>query len=79
MLIRRARWATGSNDLIRKKGFDVRSYGTGSHVKLPGTAIDKPNVYPFGKPYRQIYEDLVKKDENLCVARVYSCFLLTVE
>lgn len=53
----------------RKKGFDVCSYGTGSQVKLPGTAPDRPNVYSFGKPYRQIYEDLAQKDESLCVVQ----------
>ena len=47
-------------------GMDVCSYGVGQHVKLPGAARDCPNVYPFGTPYRAIYEDLKGKDAELC-------------
>jgi hypothetical protein len=43
----------------------VRSYGVGQHVKLPGASKDTPNVYPFGTPYREIYEDLKSKDAAL--------------
>uniref|UniRef100_A0A3P8Y9I8 RNA polymerase II subunit A C-terminal domain phosphatase SSU72 n=1 Tax=Esox lucius TaxID=8010 RepID=A0A3P8Y9I8_ESOLU len=48
-----------------KRGFDVRSFGTGSHVKLPGPAPDKPNVYDFKTTYEQMYNDLVRKDKEL--------------
>ena len=47
-----------------KKGFDVKSFGTGTQVKLPGKAADCPNVYPFNVSYEEIYEDLRKKDQN---------------
>lgn len=43
----------------------MRSYGVGQHVKLPGASKDSPNVYVFGTPYRQIYEDLKGKDPAL--------------
>lgn len=50
---------------LAKKGFHVRSYGTGDKVKLPGTAADKPNVYEFGATYDEIYNDLKEKDKSL--------------
>ncbi len=51
-----------------KKGYWVKSYGTGSVVKLPGKAANQPNVYPFGTTYESMYEDLMKKDPHLYLA-----------
>eukprot|EP00096_Caligus_rogercresseyi_P015488 TRINITY_DN7919_c0_g1_i1.p1 TRINITY_DN7919_c0_g1~~TRINITY_DN7919_c0_g1_i1.p1 ORF type:complete len:205 (-),score=71.17 TRINITY_DN7919_c0_g1_i1:237-824(-) len=51
--------------LLGKKGFNVASYGTGEHIKIPGKSIRDPNVYPFGTSYTQIYDDLVKKDKKM--------------
>jgi hypothetical protein len=48
-----------------KKGFNVDSYGTNSVIKIPGPAADKPNSYPFGITYDDIYQDLLAKDPNL--------------
>ncbi|ELK23627.1 RNA polymerase II subunit A C-terminal domain phosphatase SSU72 [Myotis davidii] len=55
-----AHWARRS-----KRGFSVRSFGTGTHVKLPGPAPDKPNVYDFKTTYDQMYNDLLRKDKEL--------------
>ena len=43
----------------------MRSYGTGSVVKLPGSAPDQPNVYEFGTTYQFMLEDLYRKDPHL--------------
>ncbi|CAO2835733.1 unnamed protein product [Amaranthus hypochondriacus] len=51
--------------LLKKQGFNVSSYGTGSHVKLPGPSIREPNVYEFGTPYKQMFEELHRKDPEL--------------
>lgn len=53
-----------AHGFLAKKGFKVRSFGTGEKVKLPGTSVDKPNVYEFGQySYDDIYNDLTNKDK----------------
>ncbi|KAG9060951.1 RNA polymerase II subunit A C-terminal domain phosphatase [Linnemannia hyalina] len=52
--------------IIRSKnGFTVSSYGTGTMVRLPGPTIDKPNIYNFGTPYNEVYQELKGKDTQL--------------
>ncbi|OVA05507.1 RNA polymerase II subunit A [Macleaya cordata] len=51
--------------LLKRQGFDVSSYGTGAHVKLPGPSLREPNVYEFGTPYKQMFDDLRRKDPEL--------------
>ncbi|KAL3512489.1 hypothetical protein ACH5RR_025206 [Cinchona calisaya] len=54
-----------SHALLKKEGFDVSSYGTGQHVKLPGPALREPNVYDFGTPYKFMFDQLLRKDPQL--------------
>ncbi|KAM3319485.1 RNA polymerase II subunit A C-terminal domain phosphatase SSU72 isoform X1 [Capsicum chacoense] len=51
-----------AHSLLKREGFDVASYGTGQHVKLPGPSIREPNVYDFGTPYKHMFDDLRRKD-----------------
>ncbi|XP_039112492.1 RNA polymerase II subunit A C-terminal domain phosphatase SSU72-like [Hyaena hyaena] len=51
--------------VLSKRGFSVRSFGTGTIVKLPGPVPDKPNVYDFRTTYDQMYHDLLRKDRHL--------------
>ncbi|KAL2721135.1 RNA polymerase II subunit A C-terminal domain phosphatase SSU72 [Vespula maculifrons] len=55
---------------LSKKGFNVKSFGTGDKVKLPGNAPDRPNIYDFGTTYDEIYNDLTKNFKNC-----YYCIL----
>ena len=41
-------------------GLDVKSYGAGNRVKLPGASRDNPNVFEFGSvTYKDIYDKLM--------------------
>ncbi|CAN8063997.1 unnamed protein product [Agarophyton chilense] len=47
------------------RGYNVRSYGTGSSVKLPGRTLMEPAVFPFNMPYEQMRAQLMEKDAAL--------------
>jgi RNA polymerase II subunit A C-terminal domain phosphatase SSU72 len=49
---------------LQRHNFNVRSFGVGNSVKLPGKSATTPNVYEFGTPYETILADLRSKDSN---------------
>ena len=51
--------------MFRKKGLNVRSFGTGKEVKLPGPSLQLPNIYDFNTTYEHMFKDLSNKDRML--------------
>lgn len=51
--------------LLAKSSMKVASFGVGGHVKLPGPSLKQPNIYKFGTPYQDIYNDLLKQNRDL--------------
>ncbi|ULU04990.1 hypothetical protein L5515_013753 [Caenorhabditis briggsae] len=55
-----------AHGILKKRGFNIESYGSGTQVKMPGPSIDKPNCYEFGATtYEEIHQDLSAKDPLL--------------
>jgi RNA polymerase II subunit A C-terminal domain phosphatase SSU72 len=50
------------------RGYSVRSYGTGSHVRLPGLAADRPAVFDFGTPYEAMKGELRRVSPDVYAA-----------
>ncbi|XP_069113309.1 RNA polymerase II subunit A C-terminal domain phosphatase SSU72-like [Argopecten irradians] len=54
-----------AHNFLSKRGYRVKSFGTGSQVKLPGPAPDRPNIYDFNTTYDEMYNDLAEKNPAL--------------
>ncbi|ESO08240.1 hypothetical protein HELRODRAFT_75246 [Helobdella robusta] len=54
-----------AHNFLNKKGLNVRSFGSGTHVKLPGLTPDRPNIYDFNTTYDDMYRDLMNKDKQM--------------
>ncbi|XP_057551088.1 RNA polymerase II subunit A C-terminal domain phosphatase SSU72 like protein 3-like [Hippopotamus amphibius kiboko] len=44
--------------ILRNKGFTVRSFGAGSHVRFPRLSPNQPVVYDFSTSYKKMCKDL---------------------
>lgn len=62
-----------------KRGFNVKSFGSGVQVKLPGPAPDRPNIYSFDTTYDEMYRDLLKKDPQLYPVDFRSFSVVTIQ
>ncbi|KAH3767220.1 RNA polymerase II subunit A C-terminal domain phosphatase SSU72 [Pelomyxa schiedti] len=51
--------------LLARRGYHVRSFGTGLHCKLPGPAADKPNIFEFNTPYMEMHRVLTGQNQAL--------------
>ncbi|CAF0766679.1 unnamed protein product [Adineta steineri] len=54
-----------AHNFMSKRGLLVKSFGSGAQVKLPGTSLERPNVYTFDTTYEFMYKDLYNKDANV--------------
>jgi Ssu72-like protein len=68
-----------AHDLLKRRGFDVSSYGTSSQCKLPGPSADKPNTFAFGTPYEVMYETLKAQNHELYLFIVLLILIVPVD
>ncbi|KAJ2083017.1 RNA polymerase II subunit A C-terminal domain phosphatase [Coemansia sp. RSA 988] len=50
---------------LKKQGYNIESFGTGSAVRLPGPTATQPKIFHFGTAYNQIYNELKSQDKSL--------------
>lgn len=50
--------------VLSQAGYKVDSFGTGSAVKIPGLTKEQPNIFPFGTPYKEMYDVLQEQERN---------------
>jgi hypothetical protein len=66
-----------AHKFLSKKGFDVHSFGTNGHVKIPGPSASQPNIYSFETTYDEMYQDLVDKDKLLyAIGYFVNCYVM---
>ncbi|XP_033051573.1 RNA polymerase II subunit A C-terminal domain phosphatase SSU72-like [Trachypithecus francoisi] len=53
-----------THSILRRKGLSVWSFGTESHVRLPGPRSGRPVVYDFATTYKEMYNDLLRKNRE---------------
>nr|XP_044609007.1 RNA polymerase II subunit A C-terminal domain phosphatase SSU72-like [Equus asinus] len=53
-----------AHSILKKKAFSVWSFRTGSRVRLPGEAPNLPVAYYFSTTYKEMYNDLLRKDRQ---------------
>ncbi|XP_068306982.1 uncharacterized protein [Pyrus communis] len=58
-------WSMEARSLLKRQGFYVNLYGTEAYVKLPGPSLRRVDIYDFGTPYKQMFDDLRRKDPEL--------------
>lgn len=49
-----------AHNALSLRGYFVRSYGTGTLVRLPGLSADRPAEFAFGTPYADMTTTLVR-------------------
>mmetsp|Transcript_16864 Transcript_16864/g.23468 ORF Transcript_16864/g.23468 Transcript_16864/m.23468 type:complete len:96 (-) Transcript_16864:2926-3213(-) len=66
--------------LLLSKGFrKLRSFGTSHNCKLPGPSIDKPNIYPFGTPYKKFLKNSNNRTQTYTKQMAYLVCLTEIQ
>ncbi|DBA02078.1 TPA: hypothetical protein N0F65_011145, partial [Lagenidium giganteum] len=57
--------STEAHDLLHAAGLRVCSFGAGRQVCFPGRSRTTSRVFDFGTPYHEMYQTLLRDDEEL--------------